>query len=216
MTKAALKIAEARLSPEREALAELISVRRSREAELARAEKASETLRDERYKALSAIDDAKAKVKQASLDAPRIVTARLMGEPLDDTMTVAEAEQKVRDAESSYESLVSAKEPIEKAIANAKIGVANATADVRKAVEAIVASELPRGLAERFGKLAEEYQSLFALIAHLDGMGVLGDAEKGWRNREQEAWKAGDRARKDYAAALDALWEDASAPLPTL
>lgn len=216
MTKSALKIVEARLSPERERLAELIAVRKSREAELARAEKASETLRDERYKAMSAIDDAKAKVKQATLDAPRIVTARLLGEPLSDVLTVAEAEQAVRDAESNYESLVSAKEPIEQAIAIAKIGVANATMDCRYAAQAVVRSEIPHGLAERFGNLSEEYHSLFAIMAHIDGIGVLGEADKGWRYRGEEAWKVGDRARKSYAAALGALSDDANAPLPPL
>lgn len=214
-TATALKAIE-RLSPERERLAELISVRRSREAELARAEKASEALRDERYKTLSAIDDAKAKVKQATLDAPRIVTARLLGEPLEDTLTVADAERGVRNAESNYESLVSAKEPIKKAIANAKIGVANATMDVRHAAEAVVRSEIPCGLAERFGKLAEEYHRMFALIAYLHGLDVLGDADKGWRYRGEEAWKVGDRARKSYAGSLDVLMDDATAPLPTL
>ncbi len=215
MAKSALKIVGAPLSAEREALAEAIADVRAAEARVAKINDANTELSNRRMAAFRAIDIAKAELEEAKLAAPRLVAARIMGETLDGP-TVKEAEDTLADAEAAYAAFKSAAEPIEVALREAESKYKYAKYRLEDAVNNVVRSELPFGLAEAAGKCAGAYHALIGVLELLYGAGQLPEREAHFRQLAEAAVQSGHEARDQWRHAIALLTEDASAPLPTI
>jgi phage-related tail protein len=126
------------VSSERESLAAAISRHDGAKARLARINAAAEQVSV--WTAVEAVEKAEATLKEARARAPKMLVARLLGDPTSGP-TVEEAEQALSDARAALESAQQTRDALDGQRRVAESSIANAHRSVREAVRLVVQAE---------------------------------------------------------------------------